>query len=249
MTERGTIFLETAIAGDSKSHDQRAGQSKEPNGLRSKVTVERLSALAGKAEGLHHISNLPDDELEELANDLVRLPELEEYKHEKVRSDIFREIVSEAKRIATEEEKPVAMEKAELADQLLFEFLADINKYVQTINRFEQMRHQQQVRMDDREYRVLLAKQDKARHIAHNNLMTSVLPLSRMLNLHFPKTLSKAADDYWEDYIKPRWFSLGQIKDRDYMEKWAVNTDTFEKASALRKKIDEVKRARQERVN
>jgi hypothetical protein len=246
MPERGTSIIEPL---EGTSSERGVKKHREFTGLRGKLDTERLAALDEQVARISLMDSWTDDQIQELSKDLAAMPELKNYKHETVISDTLNQLINEAKSIAASENNAEAATKADLAEHLLFEFMADIEKYVRLVISIRKFKQTQSLRLEHEDYLQLMESQDRNREIAHSAIMSDVLPLSRMLNANFPKSLSQPAAEKWESFIRPRWFSPSQIKDRDFMKNWARNTYAFKKASILRAKIDEVKRARQEQTN
>lgn len=205
---------------------------------------EPEARVSGVQQWYHQVKRLDQhgpEELRAVVDELHDIPEVLEYADEPVNLNSLRSMPELAQTFA--ETNPSEKFSAALTayQELYLELAGYIDRYTDTLRRFELVRTQS-IREDDREkFKIMTKTVDTARKRAHDALMSHLNAISRMLNGQIPKAASSGFNLIgWQSHLKQYWFSLDQIRDRKYIEEWAVRTDIGEKAAAVEVAIQEV---------
>jgi hypothetical protein len=208
-------------------------RSVDSAGLHAANTLERNAALKDLTNA--PFDELPIEELHRLDQEVDQVPEIQDYKRRKVQIDTMYGFADTAASIGVEKNNEKAVAAAEQIRRLTDDVMESVERYLGKIQYIAMQSEMQKFRMEQDEYIQYVTKLDRERSVAHSALMSNVQILSRYLFQGFPKNLSPQDASRWTSTVEKSWFTIDQIKNRDYIEGWAVETYSY----SLAKKIHE----------
>jgi len=219
--EVATEITESAV----DFHEELHGQYPEDRDL----GVDRWYSRQDK------LSDYDPDELLAIDRELSEIPEVKAYAHEPVTIEAVKNMMTVAAEFNPEVNN--WNEAAEIYSELTGDLQKYINKYAETLRHFAVI-HTQAFHLEREQYQARMANSDQARHSAHNTLMSQLNAVSRFLTQKIPKYGGRDFNQSaWDQQLSKRWFSIDQLKDRDYLADWAIRTDIAEKAQVVRQAI------------
>ncbi len=176
-------------------------------------------------------------ELRAVDQELSEMPEVREYGHQRVRIEKIENMCEAAQDYVPEEMLKKFAPMETLYADLVSQLRTQIDRYTETLRKF----HTSEVsrfHMDTDRYQSVMKSVDRQRRSAHEVLLDDFHALSRFLTQRIPKTGGSGFNQSgWEAYLKQTWFTIDQLKDRDYLAEWSVKTDIVEKARTLQAAI------------
>lgn len=233
-----------ALKSDSMAHSFESnagerGQRYYHPELHAQYPDERDYNVDAWLHKAKHFPEFDSEELETVREELQAIPEVQEYEREPVKIETIENfpnvIIDLSGNEGNEELASALATLAKLSDEIP----VLVDRYTDTVRRFHATGSQRFHQEADR-YRTMMENIDRSRRVAHDALIGHLHAISRFINLKIPKTAGETFDQTaWEEHIKANWFNIDQMKDRKYIEEWAMRTDIASKAKAIELAIQE----------
>ncbi len=215
----------------------RRSSEAEHEFFHEELHAERPDERDWGVEQWHHRKNnlgrYDAPELVAVIDELKAIPEVEEYNHEVVTLGSLRGTVELARDFVSSEQEEDFEKKTEPLTQMIDQAADYVDRYADTVRRFIALSGER-YRLDVEKYQMMMKTIDSSRRLSHDALMSHLSAISRFIKQKIPAaggaTFNRPG---WDEYLRHHWFSDDQLKDRKYIEEWAIRTDIAEKAQAL----------------